>query len=527
MLLFVQGRFAVLPAWFPYIAKLLPQSRIFATMRLSEEGWNEDMTTMQTTLYAYWKTLAEVEPNKRLFGDAARWLTAEQTLSLSEHLAARFVSLGIGKGDYVALRAHRTLPVILALIALRAIGAVVVLTDPRQTPTEALCESLVPIPIKATVEQAEDMRYCVSTADGEERFHLLSLPPVHFTPENADVDAPAFLIFTSGSTGRKKAVVLSEGNLISNLLDSEPLGLYAPGDIALGALPIDHVFGLALLCGTAVLQYAMYLPEKTDIPSLLGAIEREHITRMNGVPSLYLAMCEQKDGFDLSSLKAGFIGGSGWTEQQFCAMEQSLDMTLVPVYGMSECIGIACANGHAPQAVRLWGVGPFYPMNEGVILDETEQPVPAGTEGEICVRGPMRMLGYYGQPMPKEAYLHTGDLGVVDENGVVHITGRKKEIIIRNGNNLSPVRIERALLSLTGVKAAAVVGLPDEKQGEVPAAVVIGSGTKETILADLASLLQKNELPVMIRFLEALPLTASGKPDRVRIREELNKWRNG
>lgn len=333
---------------------------------------------------------------------------------------------------------------------------------------------------------------------------------------------PAFLIFTSGSTGKRKAVVLSESNLVNNLIDSAPLGLYSPDDIALGARPIDHVFGLVLLCGAAVLQYALYFPENTAVPTLLAAIEKERITRMNGVPSLYLALCEQKDGYDLSSLRAGFIGGSVSTEQQIVEIESALGITLVPVYGMSECIGIACQDGHAEQKTRVQGVGRFYDMNDGAILDGNGEPVPQGAEGEICVKGPMRMLGYYGQPMDKDEYLHTGDLGYLDENRVLHLTGRIKDIIIRNGYNLSPCRIENALLSLPNVSAAAVVGIPDGRQGEVPAAMVVGTGTEEALLSGLVPLLRKNELPAAIRFVDALPLTGSGKPDKTRIREMLS-----
>ena len=485
------------------------------------------MPENHATLYEYWEAFAKQAPNHRLLGNDSRWLTTRETLSLSEHLAARLLSLGVRKGDYVALRAYRTVSSILALCALRAVGAVVVLTDPRHAPEEYLADTDTLIPVSKIVEQTGVMEFTVRTEEKETDIQLLSLPPAFFTPATVSAEEPAFVIFTSGSTGRKKAVVLSESSLISNLLDSEPLGLYSADDIALGSVPVDHVFGLVLLAGTAVLQYALYLPGKTDIPSLLAAIEKEKITRMNGVPSLYLAMCEQKNGYDLSSLRAGFIGGSPVTEEQFVFMENTLGMTLIPVYGMSESIGIACQDGHAPQSVRMHGVGRFYPMNEGLILTEDGRPAPVGTEGEIYVRGPMQMLGYFGQPMNHNEFFRTGDLGYLDENGVLHITGRKKDIIIRNGNNLSPRRIELALQELPGIKAASVVGIPDERQGEVPAALVAGEGTEETILAGLKELLQKNELPVVIRVADELPLTASGKPDKPRIREELIKWRNG
>jgi len=331
------------------------------------------------------------------------------------------------------------------------------------------------------------------------------------------------VIFTSGSTGKSKAVVLSENNLISNLLDSRPLGAYFENDRALGALPLEHVFGLVLLAGCAVLGYSLFFPERTDIPALLSCIEREKITRMNGVPSLYLALSEQCGAYDLSSLRAGFIGGGPVTAEQFARIERSLGMTLIPVYGMSECVGISCASWRDGQAERASGVGRVYPMNEVKFLLPDGGEAAPGQEGEICVRGPMRMLGYSGSPLPEDAFFPTGDLGFLDEKGVLHLSGRKKELIIRNGNNLSPRRIEDALLRLPGVSAAAVVGLPDERQGEAPYAMVSG----EVDESALQALLHKNEWPAGILSVDALPLTASGKADKTKIREVLARWRNG
>ena len=474
------------------------------------------------TMYEYWKALADRQPDKRMLGDPSYCLLAQECVSWIERLAARFSALSIGPGDYVALRARRNVPTILALFALRAIGACAVLTDPRQDPAEYLADSLVPIPVKAFAEQTAGMELAVTSDGAEERFDILSLPPVSGAIEGADAFGPAFIIFTSGSTGLKKAVVLSESNLISNLIDSGPLGLYLEDDIALGSVPVDHVFGLALLTGVVVHGYTLYLPEKTDLVSLLDTIERERITRMNGVPSLYLAMCDQKGDRDLSSLRAGFIGGSPVTEQQFRYLEETLQMTLVPVYGMSECIGISCASWKDPVSVRASGVGPVYPMNTVVIRKEDGRNAAPMEEGEILVNGPMRMIGYWGQKLEPDAFFATGDLGYLDEKGVLHISGRKKDIIIRNGNNLSTVRIEQALLSLPGVKAAAVVGMPDRLQGEVPYALVEGKGTEASLLESLSGILQKNELPARVLF-GAIPKTASGKPDKPRIRKEMEK----
>lgn len=162
-------------------------------------------------------------------------------------------------------------------------------------------------------------------------------------------------------------------------------------------------------------------------------------------------------------------------------------------------------------------------MNTGKILRADGTEADLMEEGEICVTGPARMWGYYGHPMPREELLHTGDLGFLDADGLLHLTGRKKDIIIRNGNNLSPRRIEQALLALPGVKEAVVVSIPDARQGEVPAAMVAA----DAALAPLHPALAKNELPVLYHFTDHLPMTASGKPDRQKIREVLMACRNG
>lgn len=485
------------------------------------------MTPSRKPLMTYLTEYAGEFPDKKFLGDANGWLTVEQALEQAQRCAGRLEELGVREGELVALRAYRTAETILVLLSLQLLGAVAVLTEPRSEVEPFLDRCAVPVPVKCILERKEEgfVLRRPGTAEGQALSGLFASGPRLTVPASRDSREPGFLIFTSGSTGKSKAVMLSQYNLINNLVDSHPLGYYDETDVALGALPLDHVFGLVLLCGCAVLRYALYLPEKTDIPSILDTIEAEGITRMNGVPSLYLAMAEQKGERKLSSLRAGFIGGGPCTPEQFCRIEGELGMTLIPVYGMSECIGVACASYTDPQAVRAAGVGPFYSMNTGVILLEDGTPAPVGTEGEICVDGPARMVGYYGDSAPRTPYFHTGDLGFLDENGVLHISGRKKEIIIRNGVNLSPVRIEQALLSLPGVTAAAVVGLPDEKSGELPWAMVVGTGgTQEAWRQALAPLLTKNELPAGILCVEALPMTPSGKPDKQRIREVLKQW---
>ena len=467
------------------------------------------------------RELAAREPDKRLLGGEDGWYSAAETLKLAEAAARRFAELGLRPGDYAALRAERCPETALLIFALRAAGVVAVLTNPRQEIEASLAESDAEIPLRARIERRGGNRFSLRLDGREEILTLGGDAPGLPLPET-DPMAPAFVIFTSGSTGKSKAVVQCENCHISNLIDSQPLGCYSEEDVALGALPLEHVFGLVLLCGTVVLRYALFFPPKTDLPCLLGCIEREKITRMNGVPSLYLAMAEKSADYDLRSLRAGFIGGGPVTAAQFARIERDLGMTLISVYGMSECIGISCASYLDPQDERAAGVGPVYPMNEIRLLTPDGREAAPGQEVEICVRSPMRMLGYYGSPMPEEDFFPTGDLGWLDEKGALHLSGRKKDIIIRNGCNLSARRIEDALLSLPGVRAAAVVGLRDERQGEVPYAMIVGEADE----AALQALLHKNEWPAGLLSVDALPMTATGKPDKPKIREVLQAWRS-
>lgn len=467
------------------------------------------MKPSEKSLYEYLCQQAKEYPEKKMLGGPEGWLTFQDILVRIERTAVYFSTVGVRPGELVAVRAYRDVETICAILALRLLGAVVVLVNPMCDVQEALEQVESPIPVSHIVA---------------ERLEVQRLPEIGRKFPARTAKEIGFLIFTSGSTGKSKAVMLSEYNLVNNLIDSAPLGYYREDDIALGALPLDHVFGLVLLAGTMVLGYRLYLLAKTDVPSILNAIQTEKITRMNGVPPLYLSMAEKRDDYDLSSLRAGFIGGGPVTAEQFCRVERELGMTLIPVYGMSECIGISCASYRDSQMVRAFGVGPFYSMNTGKILREDGTEAAVNEEGEICVDGPARMAGYYGDSLSPSPLLHTGDIGFLDEQGILHISGRKKDIIVRNGVNLSPKRIEDALLALPYIEEACVIGLPDERLGEVPYAMVVcQDGAPEVISPELP----KNELPAGFLRVNHLPLTHSGKPDKQRIREVLRQWKNG
>lgn len=475
------------------------------------------------TLLDYLREYAEFAPQKPLLGDHNGWLTTAQVLTRVEDTAGKLYGLGLRPEDWAVLRMTQTADAVVLLLALQAMGAVAVLTDSRMPMDEVFASAQRELP------------WVISYACGRwalehngETTALDAVPSHSFTP-STDPFGPGMVIFTSGSTGKRKGVILSQHNLISNLLASAPLGGYREDDVALGALPMDHVFGLALLTGAIVLRHCLYLTPGKDLETVLKSIETQHITRMNGVPSLYLTMAARRRDHDLSSLRCGFIGGGPCTASQFESIEEALSMTLVPVYGMSECVGIACGEYRASRAVRCSGVGRFYRGNEGKIIREDGSNAPAGESGEVCVRGPQRMIGYCDAEQTRatidaDGFLHTGDLGYLDENGILHLTGRKRDIIIRNGVNLSTRKIEEALLSIPGVKDAMVVGLSHAVQGEVPCALVQSDLTEKVLLARLSRVLHKNEIPAELHVVPSIPHTPGGKPDKVKGKELLELW---
>lgn len=476
-------------------------------------------------LLNYLKEYAQARPDKRLLGDSHGWLTAAQVLERVEETAGKLWGLGLRSDHWVALRMDQTAECIIMVLSLMALGVTAPLTNARTPVRKALEDAQYEGRLDGTLS-AETGAWLLEK-DGK-TFPVADAPAASFAVSN-DPFSPAVVIFTSGSTGKSKGVILSQDNLTCNLWAVNIVGGYRKDDIALGALPMDHVFGLIMLFGAIALEHALYLTPGNDLKAVVQTIQDQKITRMNGVTALYLNMAALKNEYDLSSLRIGFIGGGPCTAAQFVKIEEELEMTLISGYGMSECMGITANDYRASREARSNTVGPFYTVNESRILDANGLECAPGQIGEICTRGPELMLGYCDEAHNKAAFdsrgfFHTDDLGYLDADGNLHLTGRKRDIIIRNGVNIPARRIEEALLSIPGVDDAMVVGLPHDAQGEVPCALVKSTLTEIEILARLTALIPKNEIPVGILVAETLPLNRNGKPDKVKGKEILEKW---
>ena len=479
------------------------------------------MKPSKKTIYTY---LAEKRPDQPLFLDErGNTVTCGRAREHVEALAVQLRQTRIQAGGIVVLRMPRTAEAAMMELALLAAGFQAMLSDPHMTVLDYFQRK----EFENTAGYLTDEGGSWTLVSPTGRDTDMTGIPGSLKKPASDAMAPAVLITTSGSTGDRKTVVLSQYNIVNNLVDANAFGDYVPGDVALGILPLFHIFGQVLLFGSLILDYSIVFPETVTPDSALQCVERFRVTRMNGVPSLYLAMAEKADGYDTETLRVGFIGGSPCTLEEIQRIENRLGMKLLNAYGMSECVSISISSANDSPMQRIGGVGRVYPMSRVRIVDRNGAEVPEGTEGEITVNGASRMLGYYrdeeatGSVIDGAGFLHTGDLGYLDQDGILHITGRIKDIIIRNGVNISARAVEEAMQGIEGIWQAIVVGIPDKKQGEVPAAVYTGELAETALRRELERKLPKNMLPTMLFAVTAIPMTESGKPDKQKIRKQL------
>lgn len=500
------------------------------------------MARVGKSIFEYFEKYAkECGGNLFLFDEERRY-TVEETFCEAITIGNRLYDLGVKNGSLVALRCTRSLDAYLIFLALEFMGATAVLTDPHQTVDAFLQET--GIPIKADLIITNEGAANGISANGD--WEVLGHGPLEIRYPagkevrrfaiGKDLRTPATIVFTSGSTGKSKGSMLSQEALLQYAEDSIVYDWHLPDDMAIVTLPTQHGFALCLLIAAFVARYALFFPREIRADYVLECIERYPITRINAVPSyLYvLARANEAQGRDLSSLRTGFTGGSPIIPEQHRYFERVLGITLHPLYGMSESFSISCTSPLDSAQCRATTVGKFH-RGAGCILDRNGKELPNGQEGEICVSGPAIMCGYYGdeeatrQAIDEQGRFHTGDLGYVDDQGYLHISGRIKDIIIRNGINLSPAKIEAAIRCLPEVENAVVVGVRHEVLGEAPCALVIlRSGcqmTAEALQTALLSRIAKNEIPVAILFGKEIPLNKIGKPDKLKIKTLFQEWR--
>ena len=473
-------------------------------------------------------------------------------LDLLRRQAARaLLALEVAAGERVAIWAPNIHEWVVAATALQSVGAVLVPLNTRMKGSEAgyiLRESgasvlfvigeflgsdypaMLADEVLPALRQRIGLRGAAAGCLTWDDFLALAeeVSPAELEVREAEVGEHSLsdLLFTSGTTGKPKGVMTAHGQNLCIVRDWSALVGLRRGDRFLIVNPFFHSFGYKAGWLAALMRGCCILPQQVfDVPQLLACIARERVTVLPGPPTLYQSILShpRRGEYDLSSLRVAVTGAASVPVEMIRRMDAELGFeTIVTAYGLTEACGFVsiCRPGDSPE--RVAGTcGRAFPGVELRCVDGEGGQVPAGEPGEVLVRGYNLMQGYFNDPaatsdaIDSEGWLHTGDIGVLDEHGYLRITDRIKDMFITGGFNVYPAEIEQVILAYPGVAQAAVIGIPDERLGEVAMAFLLPTAGQ---VIDIPSFLTwcrermaNYKVPRHARLLETMPLNAAGK----------------
>ncbi|MCW3488781.1 AMP-binding protein [Dethiobacter alkaliphilus] len=489
--------------------------------------------------------------------------------------AKAFIGLGVKKGDHVAIWATNVVEWVFALFGAAKIGAVVVTvnTNYRSHELEYLLKqsdsttlflieeyrgnNYVDIvnevcPELATAEpgklDCEKLPYLKNVVYmGEKEFPGLftwssflkqgenvSDEELASMQEACDPDDVINMQYTSGTTGFPKGVMLTHNNVINNAYYVGAAQDYTEKERLCIPVPFFHCFGLTMSVTTCVVYGATMVPVEEFNPQwVLEAIDREKCTALQGVPTMWIAELDHPDfaKYDMSSLRTGIMAGSPCPIEVMRKVTDKMAPEVTIAYGQTESSPVVTQTRTDDELERrVSTVGRALPGVELKIFNpETGEECAHGVQGEICMRGYVVMKGYYKMPeatekaIDKDGWLHSGDLGTMDEHGYVKITGRLKDMIIRGGENIYPREIEEFLYTNPKVLDVQVIGVPSEKYGEeVMAVIKLREGetsSAEEIREFSKGKIARHKIPKYVSFVDEYPMTASGKIQKFKLRE--------
>lgn len=536
------------------------------------------MEFIENTLGGVLDDLSQNNPNGWAvrYTDRNYFRTWKELNDEADLIARGMMSLGVKKGDHVAIWATNTPEWILTLFAAAKIGAVLVTVNTnfkifeleyllRQSDTKLLVmiggfknndyvatvNELLP-ELKTTSGEIESehlpfLKRVVfagkETPEGMLNFEDLKILggdfPVEIYEENKktlNTHDVVNMQYTSGTTGFPKGVMLTHYNILNNGKTIGDGMKFTKNDKLCITVPFFHCFGLVLAMMACITHGTTMVPVERYSPvPVMNAISVEKCTAVHGVPTMFIAMLEhaQFNNFDFSSLRTGIMAGSPCPIEVMKKVIDKMNMReIVIVFGQTEA-SPGCTMTTTSDSIdkRVNTVGRAFPGVECKIIDpETGDELPVNTPGEFCARGYNIMKGYYKMPeataqaIDKDGWLHTGDLCTVDEDGYYKVVGRIKDMIIRGGENIYPKEIEECLYTCDKVSDVQVIGVPSEAYGEeVMACVILKEGeemTEEEVKEFVGARMAKHKVPRYVRFVDSFPTNAAGKIQKFKMREE-------
>ncbi len=468
-----------------------------------------------------------------------REITNFQMLSASKKLVSALKALGVKRGDRVILQAPNCPEVLQGFGAAWRMGAVIVpinwLVGDEETAyiyqdsgAEVVISTAAFLPkIEASRKKAPGVKHVVLIEKDVPAGYLAYPDLMAKYPENPDCvetadDELAALIYTAGTTGRPKGVMHTHYSLYSNAEMQFDTIKLTDGFKSVSILPLCHSYGIATMnnglfrnLGPTVLLNGF------DLKVLFDSIKRYRPDLLSGVPTMfvYMLLYPELDKVDLSSLKHVFCGSAPLAMETWKRFKELFGIEICEGWGLTEA-GANNSVNPIDGKVKVGSIGLPMKGTDMRIFDDNDKEVPQGNQGEIVIRGPMLMKGYWNKPqetaeMIRNGWLHTGDVGYVDEDGYFWITDRKKDLIIKGGENISPRTIEEVLFTHPGVSEAAVVGMKDAKYGEdIKAFIVLNPGqsvTPDEIREYCRKKLTNFLVPREVVFLQAMPKSLVGK----------------
>jgi acyl-CoA synthetase (AMP-forming)/AMP-acid ligase II len=488
-------------------------------------------------------------------------LSYAQLAWAADRFGAALVESGVDPGDRVGIWCFNCADWVVAVLGIFAAGGVLVPVNTRFKGPEAadllarghakvlvtvtdfldtnyvalLASAGTPLPDLATTVVVRG-RVPDGTLSGEDfltRATRESLDEVARRSAALTADDPSDILFTSGTTGAPKGVVMTHGRTLTIATDWVAMTGLSAGDVYLQVNPYFHMFGLKAGILASVAAGATMLPEPVfDVDRVLSRVASEAVTVLPGPPTLYQSILDHpaRDDHDLSTLRVAVTGAADIPVELIRRVDAELPFSrVVTGYGLTEG-GTACGTSDEDDAEAVAGtVGRPRPGFEVRIVGEGGRDVAPGEAGEVLLRGGSIMLGYLDDPaetakvLTADGWLHTGDLGSLDEAGRLRIVGRVKDMFIVGGFNAYPAEIENALLRHPAVAQVAVIGIPDQRLGEVGMAFVVLSEpvSSEDIIEWSREQMANYKVPRAVTIVDALPLNATGKVMKDVLRQQV------